>query len=106
MVGSRTFAVVAGVAVAVLCGMPATAQNINASVSGSVVDEQGGTVSGAAVTIRNAATEIEHRTISDEQGRYQQPGLAPGGYRAEVKRTALRSTRVQNSSSAWETLTA
>ena len=86
MVGSRTFAVVAGVAVAVLCGMPATAQNINASVSGSVVDEQGGTVSGAAVTIRNAATEIEHRTISDEQGRYQQPGLAPGGYHAEVKK--------------------
>jgi len=65
---------------------PAPAQNIKASIAGTVYDSQERAVPGASVTIRGVATEREHETVSNSLGRFRQPALDPGVYEVEVRK--------------------
>ncbi len=57
-----------------------TAQSATATLSGTVTDEQGANVSGAVVTIRDAAKAFERRTTSNESGFYNFTQLPPSRY--------------------------
>ncbi len=82
------------VVAAVLTGVPvalpaaqaaaATTQTGPASVAGVVRDSSGGAIPGATVRVVNEATGVAIDTVSDGQGAYRTPDLAPGDYRVEV----------------------
>ncbi len=72
----------------------AAAQAGTAAVSGTVTDQQGGTLPGVAVSATNTATGLVRSTTTGDSGGYQLLALPPGTYdvRAELSgfRTALR----------------
>lgn len=53
------------------------------NLTGRVVNEAGAPVAGAAVTVRSSQGVVRS-TVTDEDGRYQIPALAAGGYVADV----------------------
>ncbi|MBC7923564.1 MAG: carboxypeptidase regulatory-like domain-containing protein, partial [Ferruginibacter sp.] len=61
-------------------GSPALrAQSTNASVSGTVKDNQGGSVPGASVMVKNASTGFQTGTVTNVDGRYLFQQLPLGG---------------------------
>ena len=67
----------------VMMATPARAQSTGA-IQGNIVDAQGAVVPGVTVTVRNVATGVERTTVSDANGDYLTPSLAPGLYRIET----------------------
>jgi outer membrane cobalamin receptor len=56
----------------------ASAQEI--AIAGAVVDELGGAIVGADVTVRDATGQVVHAVAADAAGRFSIPGLRPGKY--------------------------
>lgn len=77
------------------CVAPVSAQNIKASLSGTVVDTQGGVISGASVLVRDQDRDLEWRTLSSDAGRFYQPALEPGLYTLEVSAPGFRTYRTE-----------
>lgn len=69
---------------------PASAQNVNASLSGSVTDQSGAAVPNAAVELRSVETGIVLRTTSGAAGVYTLPNLPPGNYELHVSAGGFR----------------
>ena len=70
---------------AVLAGLsswpaPATAQNVSATVRGTVTDDAGAVLPAVQVTVRNVATGAVHERATDATGSYTVPLLPPGEY--------------------------
>ncbi len=61
----------------------AAAQETTATISGTVKDESGAVIPGAAVQVKNVATGVSRTAQSDAQGRYTVTQLAPGMYEVE-----------------------
>src|ERR1700676_3808567 len=59
---------------------PANAQAVGATLSGTVTDESGAVIAGAAITIKNTGTGIERTLTTDAAGFYSAPNLQPGTY--------------------------
>ena len=55
-------------------------QTTTANISGTVTDETGGVLPGAEVSVLNVGTGMTRDTVSDDEGRYRVPELAPGDY--------------------------
>ena len=64
---------------AMLLAGAAVAQNAGA-VQGTVVDEKGGLIAGASVTLRNESTGKTAAATADAAGHFSMSGLAPGSY--------------------------
>ena len=79
-ISPRQAAVICALLVAFLPGT-AAGQGLSGSLSGSVRDEQGATVSGATVTVSSPA-QIggDQRAAADDKGQWRFPVLAPGVY--------------------------
>jgi carboxypeptidase family protein len=75
-------AIAVGLALAV--SAPTSAQTIRATLTGSVIDANGGVVQGAAVTATNIATNISTATKTNQEGIYTFTALPPGEYVVEV----------------------
>src|SRR5271170_7426338 len=71
--------------VAMACVAGVSAQDISASIHGTVVDESGGMVSNAKVTAINSATGLQRSTVSNAQGAYVLVELPVGRYRVEAE---------------------
>ncbi|HLH31814.1 MAG TPA: carboxypeptidase-like regulatory domain-containing protein, partial [Terriglobia bacterium] len=69
------------VIISVLFASQAVAQNVNATVGGTVVDSTGAVLPGATVTITGIDTGVKTTTISNESGAYQFSSLQAGNYR-------------------------
>ncbi len=77
------------------------AQEVRATVSGTVTDAQGGAVAGAQVEVKNLDTGVLYPGVTNESGLYAVPLLPPGNYsitvthagfeRAEEPRVELRA---------------
>ena len=72
-----TLAVLAGLS---LWPAPAAAQNVSASVRGTVTDDAGAVLPAVQVTVRNVATGAAHARVTDASGSYTVPLLPPGEY--------------------------
>ena len=72
-----TLAVLAGLS---LWPAPAAAQNVSASVRGTVTDDAGAVLPAVQVTVRNVATGAAHERVTDASGSYTVPLLPPGEY--------------------------
>ena len=86
----KSVSVVCAVCVVVLLAMgvasrAAAQETVNlASVSGRVVDSQGGVVPGARVTARQIDTNIAAEAVTDSDGRFRFPYLRVGVYEVSV----------------------
>ena len=68
-----------------------------ASVTGTVTDLQQGTVSGVTVSLDNANTGLHLSTVTNEQGDYQFPRLAPGpGYKLTFTKDGFNKYKLDN----------
>src|SRR5258708_32919840 len=82
----------------VVFGLSATAaygQVLYGSLVGTVADQSDAVVPKAEVTATNGATNQTYRAVTDDQGRYNIPDVAPGKYSWKVSATGYR-TLVQN----------
>jgi len=60
------------------CSAWAQARLTGADLDGSVVDESGGVMPGATITVTNTATNLTRTATTNAQGRYIVPALPPG----------------------------
>jgi len=58
----------------------------HASVSGRVIDSQGGGIAGAQVTARQTETNVKTEAVTDVDGRFRLPYLRVGPYEIRVHR--------------------
>jgi hypothetical protein len=63
---------------------PALAQITSATISGTIKDETGGVLPGVDVGVRNLDTGLTRSVVTDANGYYTVPGLAPGRYEARA----------------------
>ncbi|HEY6341466.1 MAG TPA: carboxypeptidase regulatory-like domain-containing protein [Candidatus Acidoferrum sp.] len=70
---------------ALVCWTGIRAQDISASIHGTVVDESGGTVSGTKVTAVNTDTGLQRTAVTNSQGTYVLVELPVGRYRVEAE---------------------
>lgn len=71
---------------------PAFAQSSSTtSLSGIVVDADGGAIPGATVTVKNNATGVSVEAVSNSTGRFAFPGLAAGTYTVTVSLTGFKT---------------
>src|SRR6202171_690014 len=83
----------------VLCfftSVPAGAQAVGATLSGTVMDASGGVIAGAQISVRNTGTDVVRTLTSDSAGFYSAPNLLPGTYSVTTTAAAF-STSVQSS---------
>src|SRR5262249_8655518 len=84
-------ALVLGLAFALSGVVAARAQNITASVRGTVTDKQGAAIAGAEVTITNNDTGYSRVSISSADGAYSFESLPIGKYRLRATKAGFRS---------------
>jgi len=58
----------------------ALAQETTATISGTAKDASGAVVPGVTVSVKNVATSVSRSAVTDSEGRYTVPELAPGSY--------------------------
>src|SRR5216684_6647476 len=70
-----------------LLSLPLFSQGSNGRILGTVVDQSGGTVSGATVTVLDKDRGVSRTLTTDDAGVYNAPNLTPANYtvRAEAK---------------------
>ncbi len=64
---------------------------MSASISGTVTDPQGASVSGAQVIVASAAMGIERKASTDNQGFYVVTNLPVGVYAVKVEATGFKA---------------
>ncbi len=76
-----------------------SAQSNVATINGSVSDPHGKPVAGVRIRVRSAETGAARSTVTDFEGLYDVPGIAPGEYKIEAESTgfgvAARSVRLE-----------
>src|SRR5262249_50150302 len=80
----------------VLIAAPLWGQTGTSSITGVVTDAQGGTVSGAKVTLTNLGTNATRTTETTGAGVYIFDLITPGDYRLEVEAAGFRRAVVDN----------
>jgi hypothetical protein len=73
------------------------AQTSLATVRGTVHDEQGAVLPGAAVTARQLATNTTRTAVTEGGGQYVIPNLPPGTYELRVELSGFGLPRVNSS---------
>src|SRR5215831_2658668 len=73
------------IAISALLASQGFAQNVNATVGGTVTDSTGAVLPGATVTITGIDTGVKTTTISNESGAYQFSSLQTGNYRVAAE---------------------
>ena len=81
---------------AVLLALPGTtyAQSMTGALSGSVVDESGGVIPGADVTVTNEASKALRRTVTNSDGFFAFASLPASTYTVSVKIAGFNSYEV------------
>jgi hypothetical protein len=72
-----------------------SAQTALATLRGTALDEQGGALPGATVTVRQVDTNTVQTTVTGSQGQYFLPNLRPGRYEVTSELQGFASTRQQ-----------
>ena len=75
---------------AILSFPPAHAQNINASVSGTVKDPSGAVIPSAEVSLKSLATGAVFKITTNESGLFRFPNLQAGAYELTVSAKGFR----------------
>jgi hypothetical protein len=65
-------------------------------IQGTVTDEQGATVPGAKVIVRNVDTNVEQNLVANSQGFYLAPELVPGKYLVSMEAPGFSRLEISN----------
>ena len=82
-------------AIAFICAAVAVAQTNRGGISGTVSDQSGAIVPGAAVIVTNVGTNETKRLTTSEAGTYAATSLEPVTYRIEVEATGFKKAVVE-----------
>ncbi|HEY3454123.1 MAG TPA: TonB-dependent receptor [Bryobacteraceae bacterium] len=77
-----------------LCAGPLLAQNVTATLVGTVKDSTGAVVPGSTVTAVNAGTALRRATQTGADGSYSLPLLPPGTYRLTAEKQGFKRAEV------------
>jgi hypothetical protein len=61
------------------------------TINGTIYDQSGAIIPNASVSVKNKATGIERKLVSDNDGTFTAPSLAAGEYEINVKATGFRT---------------
>src|SRR5689334_9137402 len=94
----RVWSLVLGAVLA--CAASAFAQQGTTEIKGKVVDDQGATVPGASVVVKNQETGMFRETVSGPDGTYFVGGILPGTYEVNAelqgfKKLGLKDIRLE-----------
>jgi hypothetical protein len=76
--------------------LPTFAQTNKGTITGTVTDQNGGTVAGATVVVTNVDTNTERSVTTSDDGNYEVPLLDPGNYRVAVSAPNFSKTIQEN----------
>ena len=76
--------------------VPAAAQPLTSRVEGTVRDETGAVVPGAAVTMTQVDTGVARASVTDDRGLYLFPRIPAGAYRVEASAPGFTTTVVED----------
>ena len=79
-----------------LGSLPVAAQSSTATLSGTVEDEQGAVIPGAAITILNPSTALQRQATTNDEGSFTVTLLQPGTYTVTVRREGFAPIEVKN----------
>jgi hypothetical protein len=71
-------------------------QTASATLSGTVQDQNGAVVPGAAVTIENPATGLKRQATTNEQGSFTVPLLPPGKYTVRAQHDGFTTAEIRD----------
>jgi len=74
-----------------MCASMGMAQLDTGTISGTVADQSGAAVPGAAITIRNVATGITRDLVTNAAGRYEAAALPGGSYEVRASLTGFQT---------------
>jgi hypothetical protein len=66
------------------------------SLSGVVVDKDGGVIPGATVEVKNTATNVVTHVVTNEAGAFSVPALAAGTYTVMVALTGFKTVVISD----------
>jgi len=72
-----------------LCAVPAFSQ-VDATITGTVVDASGGVIRGATITVTAVETAISRTTTTDDSGSFSVPSLRPGPHEIKAEKPSFR----------------
>src|SRR5215211_3911492 len=77
-----------------ICGLPykAYAQAVYGSISGTISDPQGASISGASVTATNLAQNVTTTAKTNDSGFYEVTHLIPGTYQVKIEQQGYKTT--------------
>src|SRR5437879_6404843 len=84
------------VAVFIAAVVPAVQAQNTAVIEGTVIDEQGGVMPGAMVTLRNVETGAERSVTTEADGKYRFPALQPGTYSLTTSLQGFAAQEIRN----------
>src|SRR5262245_3788210 len=71
-------------------GSPIMAQHIRGALEGAVADQNGAAISGAKVSVKNDATNVEVRVTANDRGFFNVQNLEAGNYTVTVEQAGFR----------------
>src|SRR4051812_48462090 len=63
----------------------------NASLNGTVKDQQGGLIPAAAITLTGTATGVAQSAVTDNDGNFEFPSVRPGTYSVKTEKKGFRT---------------
>src|SRR6266567_223454 len=79
-----------------LASVPLFSQGNAGRILGSVTDQSGGVMAGAAVTVTDVERGISRPLTTDQAGEYNAPNLIPGTYTVRAQSSGFRTVERQN----------
>ncbi len=79
-----------------LVGFPLFSQSNTGRIIGTVTDQSGGVISGAAVVVTNTETGVARNLVSDAAGEFIAPNLNPGKYSVRASIAGFQAFERQN----------
>jgi protocatechuate 3,4-dioxygenase beta subunit len=89
------FALLSAVLFSTLLAVPLYAQQITATLTGTITDPNGAVVPGAIVTATSVETGQSKTATTGEEGNYTIPFLPPGTYNVTIAKTGFADSRAR-----------
>jgi hypothetical protein len=82
-------------AVLLLC-VPAFSQGNAGRISGTIMDQTGGAIAGATVTVTDTQRGVSRTLITDQSGAYSAPNVIPGTYTVKAEAKGFKTIQREN----------
>src|SRR5215471_4385418 len=79
---------------ALVCAYPIAAQVEQAAITGAITDQSDARIAHAKVAVTNVRTGISSTTVTNSEGYYSIPYLAPGEYTVAVESSGFKKSVV------------